>query len=68
MFGSSEQVLCNKRWLGKFEENAIDIACPYFYFLHTYIFIEIPGMLCIEFIRIPTKGYDSPQRKESEAC
>ncbi len=70
MFGSSKQVLRSKRWLGKFEENAIDIACPYLYFLHTYISIEILGMLCQNSftIRIPTKGHDSPQRKESIAC
>jgi hypothetical protein len=48
--GSFEQVLYSKRWLGKSGKNAINIAYPYLYCFHTYIFIGILGMLCVEFI------------------
>jgi hypothetical protein len=50
MFGIFEQVFYSERWLGKFEKNAIDIACPYLYGFHTYISIGILQMLCVEFI------------------
>jgi hypothetical protein len=35
MFGSSDQVLCSGRFLGRSKEDVVDIACPFFYHLHT---------------------------------
>ncbi len=41
MLGSFEQVLYSGRFLGRFKEDAIDIACPFLCHLHTYIFVGI---------------------------
>jgi hypothetical protein len=48
MFGTFRQVLCSGRVLGRFEKEAANIACPYLYCLHTYIYVAILGIMCVE--------------------
>jgi hypothetical protein len=49
------RVFCNGKFMGKFEETTIDIACPYFYHVQTNISIRILGKLCANLfvVRIP---------------
>jgi hypothetical protein len=35
MLGSSKQVLYSERFMGRFEEDVVDIACPFLCHLHT---------------------------------